>query len=300
MNATMTAATRTIPFTGRFSLQEVATMGFGHRHEDSFDGVMRLAFCLDGDGYRRHGAATVAQDAGGVHCTVVAGDPPAVVRQVARVLSLDHDGAVFDDIGRRDLVIGRLQDAAPGLRPPLFYSPYEAAAWAVLSARRSSRQMTEVRRSLAEAYGASFELAGRLTPAFPTPSQLLTVPSFPGLDELKITRLHGIARAALEGWLDAEALQALGPEEATVKLLSLPGIGPFYAALVVVRGTGFDDVLPVDEPKLLAAVGDLYGLGHPATPSELSRIAEGWRPHRTWAAVLVRAAHHRLTGAVSL
>jgi DNA-3-methyladenine glycosylase II len=300
MNPTTTAATLTIGFTGRFSLPEVATMGFGHRHEDHFDGVMRLAFCLDGDGYRHHGAATVTQDAGGVHCTVVAGDPPAVARQVARVLSLDHDGAVFDEIGRRDPVIGRLQDAAPGLRPPLFYSPYEAAAWAVLSARRSGRQMAEVRRRLADAYGTTFELAGRPTPAFPTPSQLLRIQSFPGLNELKIARLHGIARAALEGWLDADALQSLGAEEATAKVQSLAGIGPFYAALVVVRGTGFEDVLAVDEPKLLAAVGDLYELGHPATASELSRIAEGWRPRRTWAAVLVRAAYHRLTAPVSL
>jgi DNA-3-methyladenine glycosylase II len=191
-------------------------------------------------------------------------------------------------------VNGRQQEVAPGLRPPLFYSPYEAAAWAVLSARRSSRQMAEVRRRLAEAHGTTFELAGTPTPAFPTPSQLLRVRSFPGLNDLKITRLHGVARAALEGRLDADALQRLGPEEAKAHLQALAGIGPFYAALVVVRATGFADVLAVEEPKLLAAVGDLYRLGHPATPSELAKIAEGWRPRRTWAAVLVRAAQGRL------
>jgi DNA-3-methyladenine glycosylase II len=50
----------------------------------------------------------------------------------------------------------------------------------------------------------------------------------------------------------------------------------------------------MDEPKLLAAVGDLYHLGHPARAEELTRIAEAWRPRRTWAAVLVRAAYGRL------
>lgn len=270
-------------------------MGFGHRHEDRFDGVMRLAFCLDGDGYDSHGAAVVAEDGTGVRCTVVAGDPARVVRQVTRVLSLDQDGAVFDDIGGRDPVIGRLQALAPGLRPPLFYSPYEAAAWAVLSARRSSRQMAEVRRQLSEAHGATFDLAGVPVSAFPTPQQLLAVRSFAGLNDLKITRLHGIARAAEEGRLDAEALKALGPEEATAKLQTLAGIGPFYAALVVVRATGFADVLPAGEPRLLAAVGDLYQLGHPATGDELSRIAEAWRPLRTWAAVLVRATYERVS-----
>lgn len=33
---------------GAFSLQEAALFGFGQRHEDAFDGAMRLCFCLDG------------------------------------------------------------------------------------------------------------------------------------------------------------------------------------------------------------------------------------------------------------
>ena len=77
------------------------------------------------------------------------------------------------------------------------------------------------------------------------------------------------------------------------ELQSLPGIGPFYANLVVVRAAGFADVLPTNEPKLLAAVGDRYELGHPATVAELTAIGEAWRPRRTWAAVLVRATHGR-------
>ena len=59
--------------TGRFSLEEVAMMGFGHRHEDHFDGVMRLAFCLDGDGHEQHGAVEVRADPEGVGCTAIAG-----------------------------------------------------------------------------------------------------------------------------------------------------------------------------------------------------------------------------------
>jgi len=269
-------------------------MSFGHRHDDGFDGLMRLAFCLDGDGYRHHAAAVVAEDGGVVHCTVIAGDPVGVTAQVARVLSLDHDGTVFDEIARRDPVIAALQQVAPGLRPPLFYSPYEAAAWAVLSARRSGRQMAAVRRRLSEAHGAAFDLAGLPAPAFPTPEQLLRVRSFPGLNDLKITQLHAVARAAEAGRLDAEALKALGPEGAADRLRTLPGIGPFYADLVVVRATGFADVLSEREPKLLAAVGELYELGHPASAEELRLIAEAWRPLRTWAAVLIRAAHRRL------
>lgn len=114
------------------------------------------------------------------------------------------------------------------------------------------------------------------------------------MNDVKITQLHAVARAAEAGRLDAEALRALGPEEAAARLQTLPGIGPFYADLVVVRATGFADVLSEREPKLLAAVGELYDLGHPASAEELRGIAEAWRPLRTWAAVLIRAAHRRL------
>src|SRR5882762_1258952 len=150
--ASMQPGSFTIIPDGPFSLAEAATFGFGQRAGGDWDGVMRLAFCLDG--YTGQVAAEVRQDeTGAVHGTV---DAPAgadlgrVRAQVARVLSLDHDGREFSRVGERDPVIGRLQAPAPGLRPPLFYSPYEAAVWAVLSARRPHRQMAEVRRRLGE------------------------------------------------------------------------------------------------------------------------------------------------------
>ena len=42
---------------GPFDLRDIAMMGFGHRDERSFDGVMRMAFCLDGDYERQVGVA---------------------------------------------------------------------------------------------------------------------------------------------------------------------------------------------------------------------------------------------------
>jgi DNA-3-methyladenine glycosylase II len=283
---------------GPFSLAEAATFGFGQRDGSGWDGVMRMAFCLDG--YGGHAGVRLRQDdAGTVHGTAqVRGTAglDAAVRQVARVLSLDHDATEFLRVGERDPVIARLQAAAPGLRPPLFYSPYEAAAWAVLSARRPAPQMQQVRRQLSEAHGEVFELAGERLAAFPSPRQLLSVPSFPGIPPDKLRRLHGVADAALAGRLDVDHLMALGPEQATAELQQINGIGPFYSALVVIRGTGFTDVLPTGEPKVLALAAELYQLDAPPGPAEFARLAEPWRPFRTWAAVLIRAAARRVPG----
>jgi len=279
---------------GPFSLREAASFGFGQRLETTWDGVMRLAFCVDG--YSAHAGVEVRQDEGGVHCAVHGdADADAVRRQVARVLSLDHDGAAFARIGERDPVMARLLAAAPGLRPPLFYSPYEAAAWAVLSVRRVPKQMDAVRRRLSEAHGAVFELAGERVAAFPTPDQLLVVDAFPGISADRMTRLHGVARASLDGWLDVSRIHKLGPEAAMADLQRISGIGPFYSALIVIRASGFADVLPREEQKALALTGELYGLCAPATSEQLAEIAEAWRPYRTWAVVLMRAASSRLT-----
>jgi DNA-3-methyladenine glycosylase II len=280
---------------GPFSLAAAVGFGFGQREAAAFDGVMRLALCVDGDGYGTQAGVEVRQDAGGVHGTIVGdGDPERIRRQVARVLSLDHDARPYVAIGERDPVVARLLAAAPGLRPPLFHSPYEAAAWSVLSARRPAAAMLGVRRRLSAAHGRTFTVAGEPVAAFPTPAALLALDTFPELPAVKIERLHGVARAALEGRLDVEHLRALGPEAAAEALREIPGIGPFYAGLVVVRATGFSDVLPPDQRRLAPLVGRLYGLPGPASPEEVERIAEAWRPFRTWVAVLVRSTAAQL------
>jgi DNA-3-methyladenine glycosylase II len=315
----MTRETFTIAPRGPFSLAEAALFGFGQRSDSAWDGVMRLAFGLDG--YEQPVGVEVRQDDSGlVSCTIgsvanagaavpgaavpgaasATSEPAlrpnlaAVERQVARVLSLDHDGTEFTQIADRDPVMARLQQVAPGLRPPLFYSPYEAAAWSVLSARRPVRQMMAVRQRLSEAHGATFDLAGQRLAAFPLPEALLNVESFPGIAAEKLERLHGVARAAMNGQLDVDNLIELGPEAAMARLQQIKGIGPFYSSLIVIRGTGFADVLPVAEPQALALTAQLYDVDEPLTEKRFREIAEPWRPLRTWAVVLIRAASPRL------
>jgi DNA-3-methyladenine glycosylase II len=257
---------------------------------------MRLAFCVDGNQYRQQAGVAVSQEGDGtIACEATSeADPERIRAQVARVLSLDHDGREFVKIGERDAVMARLLEAAPGLRPPLFYSPYEAAIWSVLSARRPARQMAAVRDRLSRQHGRVFEVAGEEMAALPSPTQLLRVETFPEIPDIKLRRMHGIAGAALAGELDIERIRAMQPDEAMRDLQRLDGIGPFYSALIVIRATGHSDVLPENEPQVLAMAGRLYGLGHDASPEEMRAIAENWRPFRTWATVLLRAAGPRI------
>ena len=266
---------------GPFSLR-MATMGFGHRHEDHFDGVMRLAFCLDGDGYRRprRRRRSPRTPAGRLHGGG-RGFRPAVVAQVARVLSLDHDGDVFDQIGRRDPVIGRLQEAAPGLRPPLFYSPYEAAAWAVLSARRSSRQMGEVGTAWPRPTGPPSNWPEAADPRFPVTDPAAGVRVLPGPNAEKIEpparrrprRPRGLARRRRACRPSAPTGRRQTPVPHRASARSTPTSSWSGAPAST-------DVLPLNEPKFRAAVGDLYGLGiRPPPISSVSCRALAPLPH---------------------
>jgi DNA-3-methyladenine glycosylase II len=139
-----------------------------------------------------------------------------------------------------------------------------------------------------------FELAGQRLAALPTPEQLLGVTEFPGLTAEKIHRMHGIARKALTGTLDVDRLRHIGPEACQDDMQRLKGIGPFYASLITIRSVGFTDVLPADEPMLLELVALHYRIDGPVTRDQVTDIAEAWRPYRTWASVLVRAASARI------
>jgi DNA-3-methyladenine glycosylase II len=285
-------STLTITPDGEFSLAAAASFGFGpNTGRPRPDGdAMSLAFVADD--FAHHAAAALTQDANGVVHAELSGDadPRLVEAQVRRILSLDHSGLEWAEVGTRDAVIGRLQGEHRGLRPVLFHSPYEAAAWSILSQRRHRSQATVVRTRLSKAHGRSFTLPGGEIAAFPLPEALLRVESFPGLEPQRIDRLHEVARAALNGLLEPSRLLAMDPPDAIADLRRLPGIGPLYAGLILLRSTGATDILTLGEPHLPAYVAHFYGLPRAADTAELERIAEAWRPFRTWTSVLIRVA----------
>ncbi|MEA2311598.1 MAG: DNA-3-methyladenine glycosylase [Solirubrobacteraceae bacterium] len=217
----------------------------------------------------------------------IAGEGDDAVRaQAARMLSLDLDGSGYPAVGERDPVIGALMAEHPGLRPVLYPSPYEAAAWAIISARIRGAQAVAVRRRLMDEHG---EPAGGL-PTFPPPQRLLELTEVRGLTGEKVVRLHAVAEAALEGVLDAEALRALDADEARERLRAIRGIGPFLAELVLLRGAGAPDVLPAAAPRIRAAVAAAYGMAEPPDDARLAEISDAWRPYRGWVCLLLRAS----------
>lgn len=108
----------------------------------------------------------------------------------------DADGVV-------DPVLGQIQGTTPGLPLPLLHFAYEGLAWCGQSARRPRAQGVVLRERLDRAHrtvldAAGYDEAGAELTARPSPEALLAATELSGL---KLHRLHGIPRAALDGRL---------------------------------------------------------------------------------------------------
>jgi DNA-3-methyladenine glycosylase II len=262
---------------------------------------LRFAFVADGmdHGERVAGAYVYPENRKVVVETYGEAAPEVVRDQVERILSLDVDGRDFSEVGRRDPVVGRLQERYPGLRPVLFYSPYEAAAWAIIGNRIRIVQAARVKAMMAEELGEPVEVSGETRHAFPGPSRLSSLDGFPGLSERKAEYLRELARAALEGKLEASYLRSLSSSEALARLEELPGIGAFYSELILLRGAGEPDRSPTREPRLARAVAMAYGLRETPTAGEVAEISAGWHPYRTWVALHLRTMLEDETGEIA-
>ncbi len=220
------------------------------------------------------------------------GDSDVARAQCARILSLDHDATGLvgpHSVATHDPAVGAVLARRPGRRPTLFPSPYEAAAWAVVSPRIGMARAAALTRRLAAEHGETLTVAGETVTAFPTPGVLLGLDDVPGLPAEKVRRLHGVARAALDGELDVARLRALGPDGARTALRRIRGIGPFWSSGIWLRACGVVDEWP-DEPRATAALARLHGRD-PADyddPAALGAATAPLAPYRMWVAFLLR------------
>jgi DNA-3-methyladenine glycosylase II len=272
------------------------TSGVGsHENVLGSRGTDSIVMAFPREGRGASAAAEVWQtDDGLVHVEFAGTSNVEAVRaHIERCLSLDHDGAGWPAVGERDPVIGRLQERYRDLRPVCFYSAYEAATSFVIGQRISMTHARLVKRRLADVAGDAVEIGGTTLHAFARPQGLLATREVQGLSTTKVDRLHGLARAALDGVLDTARLRALPQEEALAELAALPGVGPWTAQGVLFRGCGVADALPTADEVSRTAVQWAYDL--PSLPDDASwaRLSEAWRPYRMWATVLLHMAWRR-------
>ncbi len=210
-------------------------------------------------------------------------DLTAAVHRVRRLLDLDADPRLHNEVLAADPALAPSVATRPGLRAPGTVDPAETAVRAVLGQQVSLAAARTLAGRLTERLGAPLpEPDGALTHLFPAPAALAAA----GDEPLAMPRTRWNTLRELARRLDAGDL-ALGEgadrEDARAALLGVPGIGAWTASYVALRALGDPDAFPASDLGLLRAAGRL---GLPHEPGRLERHAERWRPWRRY------AAHH--------
>jgi 3-methyladenine DNA glycosylase/8-oxoguanine DNA glycosylase len=186
---------------------------------------------------------------------------------VTKMLGLDIDPRPLQRLAHAEPRLGATAIALRGMRPPRFAALFETVARVVPFQQLSLDAGEAVVGRLVQRFGAVLARDGRRFHAFPT-AQVIADARLPALKKCgvslrKAETLRRIARMIESREITEEKLSRMSTKEAIRSLTELPGIGPWSASLIMLRGMGRLDVFPPGD------VGVIRGL------SQLMRVEPG-------------------------
>ena len=201
----------------------------------------------------------------------------AILHRIRFFLSLDDDLKPFYDLGSEDPNFAPVLDELYGLHQVKFLTPFEAAAWAVLSQRISMKVAHIMKNKLTEAVGDSIQIEGVDYKTFPSARQVknLGVENLVSIIRNEIKSEYLIAVAEAFDRVDESFLRHGNIEEVKEWLLNIKGIGEWSAHLELIRGLGRMEEISGLDQTLLNCFKKFYG--HVATEEQLKIIADGYR-----------------------
>jgi AraC family transcriptional regulator of adaptative response / DNA-3-methyladenine glycosylase II len=204
----------------------------------------------------------------------------SAVRRLRRLFDLDADPVAVTETLGADPVLGPSVVASPGLRAPGHVDGDELAFRAVLGQQVSVAGARTVAARLVAGHGRKLaEASGALTSLFPG------APVIAGLSPEQLPMPASRARAVIglaAALASGEVVLDAGADRDAVaeRLSAIAGIGPWTVAYVRMRALGDPDAfLPGD----LGVRRALEARGLPGDPLSAAKMAEGWRPWRTYA-----------------
>jgi DNA-3-methyladenine glycosylase II len=209
-----------------------------------------------------------------------AGDPAPWVARLRRALGVDVDLRPFYARARRFPAVARMAREFRGVKPPRFAALHESFASVVLFQQVSLASALAMLRRLVVALSPPVEVEGVTLHPFPSAAAIAArseaeLRGF-GLSGSKARSLREVAAGAGSGALGEPELEALPSDALLERLREWPGVGPWTASLVLLRGFGRLDQFPPGDVAaerllgelgsaasgraLLAALGDVRGM----------------------------------------
>ena len=214
---------------------------------------------------------------------------------VSRLFDLATDLGPFRAIARRDPLLRRVTAGRPAARVLQFLDPFEGLVRAILGQQVSLGAARTIADRLVRRVPREAPPVDGFRPlAFPTAPQLSAI----GMDALRgigLTRakagaLIAVAGAVADGALDWARLRRGPPEAAEATLVALPGVGPWTAAYTMMRALGQPDAFPAGDLGVRHALAKARPFGGPWNEPRARRLAEAWRPWRSYATLVLWAS----------
>ena len=123
----------------------------------------------------------------------------------------------------------------------------------------------------------------------PTPEQIIATDPEAlrsvGLSRAKAAYLRSLAEHIVDGDLPIDRLAELPDEQVYETLMAVKGLGQWTVDMFLIFHLGRPDILPVGDLGIRKAIQVAYGLDELPKATEMERIAEPWRPHRSLASL---------------
>lgn len=218
-----------------------------------------------------------------VRCQLVLDDFRDLTTAIARcrrLLDLDADPEAVDDALAADPQLAPVVAKAPGQRIPRTVDEAELAVRAVLGQQVSTKAASTHAGRLVAAYGRPVDdPEGTLTHTFPSVDDLAEIDpihlAVPGSRRRTLSAL-------IAGLADGSISLDTGTDWASARaqLLAVPGIGPWTAEVIAMRGLGDPDAFPASDLGLRVAAREV---GMPTDERALIAHSARWRPWRSYA-----------------
>jgi DNA-3-methyladenine glycosylase II len=205
----------------------------------------------------------------------------ALAQTVGKMLGLDADPEPLQRLAEAERRLGLTALALRGMRPPRFAELFEAFANVVPFQQVSLDAGVAIVGRLVERFGESLEHDSRRFHAFPAAQVVAEARTVElrecGMSLRKAETLRHVASAIESGELTEVMLSRMSSNEAIRYLTKLPGIGPWSAGLVLLRGLGRLDVFPPGDVGVARGLSRLMRI-EPG-PS-LDRVVQRFGDHR--------------------
>ena len=206
-----------------------------------------------------------------------------IVPLIEKMLGIRIDLRPFYRFAKTNEHVAGLANDFLGFKPPRFPSVYEAVINAVACQQISLNVAIALLNRTTRTWGRRWPALGQDLHAFPLPEDLAgaTVLNLRelGFSASKARAVIAVSQEVVKAGIDLERLARKTDTEVIAVLTGIPGVGPWSAEYVMLRGLGRTHIFPGDDSGARRSLQLLLDLKQRPDAAQIAALTRTWHPH---------------------